>query len=608
MADSLKKEDASKMLRLIRSLVRPYKMSLAVVLIAMLVETLMSLAAPWPLKVVLDNVVGGNRLPHWLYGLLQSVLGGAGKTQIALFAGIGFIAIAAIGAVASYIDSYTSETVAQGVAHDLRMRTYHHLQRLSLSYYDRHRIGASLSTLTSDIDTIQNFASSGTLEILVDVLAVFGMFVLMFWLSWPFALLAAGVTPFLLWFVSRHKSALRNATREMRSNESEMVAVEMFGLESQRVVEAFGAQELEESRLNQVSQATVHSALRARKIKASLSPVVAVTVAASTAFVLWGGAGLVVAGAMTAGGLTVFLAYLSRFFKPVQDLAKMTNATAQVAVAAERVQTILETDEVIPERPNPRPARIQRGEIAFEHVAFEYVAGSPVLADVSFRILPGQFVGVVGPTGSGKSTVASLVPRFYDPTGGMITMDDVDIREFELQGLRQHFGLVLQDTVLFRGTVAENIAYGRPGASSREIAEAAQLANAHEFIKQMPEGYQTVVGERGMTLSGGQRQRIGIARAFIRNSPVLILDEPTAALDVEAEGCVMEGLTRLMRGKTVIMIAHRLATLEAADKILVFKNGKVAEEGGHQTLLSLGGIYADLHKAQSGVKTAEAVV
>jgi subfamily B ATP-binding cassette protein MsbA len=311
---------------------------------------------------------------------------------------------------------------------------------------------------------------------------------------------------------------------------------------------------------------------------------------------------------MTAGGLVVFLSYLSRFFKPVQDLAKMTNAMAQVAVATERVQAILEADEVIPELPNARPAEFPRGEIAFDHVAFEYVPGAPILADVSFRILPGQFVGVVGPTGSGKSTIASLIPRFYDPTGGAITIDGVDIREFQLQGLRQHFGFVLQDTELFRGTVAENIAYGRPTASAREIEQAAQLANADEFIQQMPQGYQTVVGERGMTLSGGQRQRIGIARAFIRNSSVLILDEPTAALDVEAEGRVMEGLLRLMQGKTVIMIAHRLATLQAADKIVVLKNGVVAEEGGHQSLLSLGGFYAGLHHAQSKTKTVEAAV
>ena len=598
------------MRRLIRSLVRlvrPYRASLALVLAAMLLETLVSLATPWPLKVVLDNVVGRNRLPHWLSGFITSFLGGEGKMQIALLAGIAAITIAAIGAGASYLDSYLSETVAQRVAHDLRMRTYHHLQRLSLAYYDKHRVGESLSTLTSDINTIQNFASSGTLGILIDVLAVLGMLVLMFWLNWTFTLVAVAIAPLLLWFVARHKKSLKQATTLVRNNESEMVAVEIHGLESQRVVEAFGAQELEEARLNRVSHATVESALRARKLKAALSPVVSVTVAAGTSFVLWRGAGLVVAGALTAGDLTVFLSYLDRFFKPVKDLAKMTNTMAQVAVAAERVQAILETDEVIPERPNARPPKFRRGEIAFDRVAFHYVADAPVLLDVSFRIEPGQFVGIVGPTGSGKSTIASLIPRFYDPTGGMITIDGTDIRDFQLQGLRQHFGLVLQDTVLFRGTVAENIAYGRPSASIREITETAQLANAHEFIKDLPQGYQTLVGDRGMTLSGGQRQRIGIARALIRNSPVLILDEPTSALDSEAEGMVMEALTRLMQGRTVIMIAHRLATLQSADQIIVLKSGRVAEQGTHQRLLTLGGIYASLHRADGLARTTEVV-
>jgi ABC-type multidrug transport system fused ATPase/permease subunit len=595
------------MLRLIRCLVRPYRTSLALVLGAMLLETAMSVAAPWPLKVVLDNVAGGNRLPPWLGHALTSILGGTGRRQIALFAGIGAVAIALIGAGASYLDSYLSESVAQSVAHDLRMRTYHHLQRLSLAYYDRHRVGASLSTLTADINTIQDFASSGTLGILIDVLAVLGMLALMFWLNWTFTLFAAAVAPLLIWFVSRHKKSLKKATQLVRSNESEMVAVEMEGLESQRVVEAFGTQELEEARLNRVSRATVASALRARKIKALLSPAVTATVAATTAFVLWRGAGSIVVGAMTAGDLTVFLSYLSRFFKPVQDLAKMTNAIAQVTVAVERVQTILETDDVIPERPNARPPKFPRGEIAFHHVAFHYVAGSPVLADVTFRIEPGQFVGIVGPTGSGKSTIASLIPRFYDPTGGMVTIDGEDIRDVQLQGLRQHFGLVLQDTVLFSGTIAENIAYGRPSATARQIADAAQLANAHEFVKDMPQGYQTFVGDRGMTLSGGQRQRIGIARALLRNSPALILDEPTASLDIEAEEKVMEALKRLMQGRTVVMIAHRLTTLETADKIVVLKDGAVAEEGTHQNLLSLGGVYAGLHRAHSIARTAEAV-
>jgi ABC-type multidrug transport system fused ATPase/permease subunit len=594
------------MLGLIRNLIRPYRRSLMLVLIAMLLQTLMTLAAPWPLKVVLDNVLSEERLPHWMSGFHFAVLGNGGKQQVAILAAIGVITIAAIGSLASYVESYISETVSQGIAHDLRMRTYHHLQRLSLSYYDQHRVGQSLSTLTSDIDTIQDFASSGTLGILVDILTVFGMAVLMFWLNWVFALLALAIAPFLLGLVSRHKKAMKDATTLVRHNESEMVAVEMHGLESHRVVEAFGAENVEEERLSLVSQATVQSALRARKIKAALSPIVAVSVAAATAVVLWRGAGLAAAGAMTAGTLTVFLSYLSRFFKPIQDLAKMTNTMAQFSVAGERVQAILKTDDVIPERPNAYPAKFQRGEIAFEHVAFQYTGGRPVLSDVNFRILPGQFVGIVGPTGSGKSTIASLIPRFYDPSGGVITIDGVDIRNFQLQSLRQHFGFVLQDTVLFHGTVAQNIAYGRPTATAREIAKAAQLANAHEFIRQMPQRYQTFVGDRGMTLSGGQRQRIGIARALIRNSPFLILDEPTAALDSEAEERVMEGLMRLMRGRTVIMIAHRLSTLQSTDKIIVIKNGRIAEEGSHERLLALGGIYAGLHKGEQA-KTMEAV-
>ena len=268
------------MRRLIGSLVRlvrPYRASLALVLVAMLLETLVSLATPWPLKVVLDNVVGRNRLPHWMSRFITSFLGGEGKMQIALLAGIAAITIAAIGAGASYADTYLSESVAQRIAHDLRMRTYHHLQRLSLAYYDKHRVGESLSTLTSDINTIQNFASSGTLGILIDVLAVFGMLVLMFWLNWTFTLVAVAIAPLLLWFVASHKRSLKRATTLMRSNESEMVAVEIQGLESQRVVEAFGAQELEEARLSGVSHATVESALRARKLKAVLSPVVSVS-------------------------------------------------------------------------------------------------------------------------------------------------------------------------------------------------------------------------------------------------------------------------------------------------------------------------------------------
>ena len=566
----------------------------------------MGLAGPWPLKFILDNVAGSSHLPLWLAHLLGPLPAGGDKRAVALWAGVATLVIAAIGAGASYLDSYFTESVAQSVAHDLRMRAYHHLQRLSLAYYDKHQVSTSLSTLTTDIETIQDFASSGTLAILVDLLSLFGMLILMFWLNWDFALVAATVAPLLIWFVSGFKKAVKKATKAVRLNQAEIVAVEMDGLQSQRLVEAFGTQELEERRLRTASQAAVLSVLRARRIKSAISPVVSITVAACTALVLWRGAGLVLSGAMTVGVLTVFLSYLARFFKPVQELAKMTNAIAQTAVAADRVQAILETDEILPERPNARVPKSLRGDIVFDHVAFCYDSKAPVLRDVSFRVEPGQFVGIVGPTGSGKSTIISLIPRFYDATAGRVRIDGVDVRDYQLQGLRQNFAFVLQDTILFRGTVRENIAYGRPDATAAEIIQAAQLANAHEFIATMPNGYETLVGERGMSLSGGQRQRLGIARALIRNSPVLILDEPTAALDNEAEERVIEALERLMKGRTVVMIAHRLATLRSADKLIVLKDGSVSEEGTHEYLLSLGGVYAGLHDAQEGAVGTEA--
>ncbi len=590
------------MIRLIRCLLRPYRLLLAAVFFAMVVETAMGLAAPWPVKVVLDNVVDSRRLPVWLARFVPAAASG----RIAWWAGIFTVGIAAIGAAASYLDDYWSESVAQSVAHDLRMRTYHHLQRLSLSYYDKHQVSASLSTLTTDIDTVQDFASSGILAIVIDVLSVAGMFALMAWLNWEFTLIAAAVAPLLLILIYRFKRAVKQATKEVRRNQAEILAVEMYGLQSQRVIEAFGTQDIEEARLGKVSRAAVQSVLQARRIKSSVAPAVALPVAFCTAFVLWRGAGLVTAGAMTAGGLIVFLTYLGRFFKPVQDLGKMTNSVAQTSVATERIRAILETDDVIRERPNARVANKLHGEIVFDRVAFGYEAGVPVLRDVSFQIQPGEFVGIVGPTGSGKSTIASLIPRFYDVSSGRVLIDGVDVRDYQLQGLREEFAFVLQDTVLFRGTVRENIAYGRPNSTQQEIVRAAQLANAEEFIVRMPDGYETLIGERGLTLSGGQRQRLGIARAIMRNSPVLILDEPTAALDREAEEHVMEALERLMQGRTAIMIAHRLNTLRRAHKVIVLQDGLVAEEGSPEHLLESGGVYARLLQEQQA-RSAEAL-
>lgn len=591
------------MFSLIRQLVRPYRGTLFIILIAMIVETTMSLAAPWPLKVIIDNVAGGHRLPLWLRDVLGAALGNESKMHIALLAGIAAVLIAAIGAIAGYIDSYLTESAGQYVAHDLRVRTFHHLQRLSLGYYDTHQIGNLLSTITTDVQTIQNFASSSMLGILVDTLTLVSMLALMFWLNWRFTVVVLGVTPFLLFFVFRFKKAIKRATHAVRSEQANIVTVVQQALESMPVIKAFDGQKIEEDQLIHVSSATVRAALAARRIKSLLAPMVSATVALCTAVVMWQGSYLILAGGMTIGALTVYLSYLAKFFKPVKDLATTTNAIAQAAVGVERIRMVLEADAIIPEREDAIEPRYIKGEITFQNVAFAYPDNPSVLKDVSFFVKPGQRVGIVGPTGGGKSTIVSLIPRFYDVIAGKVVIDGHDVREYKLHSLRDHIGYVLQDTVLFRGTILQNIAFGRPSATHAEIVEAAHLANADEFIARMPHGYDTVVGERGLTLSGGQRQRIGIARVIVRNNPILLLDEPTAALDAESERLVMDALERLMRGRTVLTIAHRLATIRDADQIVVIAAGVVAENGTHQQLVARNGIYAALYRTQFGNET-----
>jgi ABC-type multidrug transport system fused ATPase/permease subunit len=588
------------MLRLVVALLRPYRGWLAIVFVAMLVEIAMGLAAPWPLKLVIDDALGNHHLPHWLNWAHEYAGFGKHTLGVALFAGVATLVIALIGAIASYVDNYYTTSVGQWVANDLRLRIYEHLHRLSLRYYDHAKTGALVSTITNDVSTIQDFASSSTLDIVVDLLTILFMVGLMFWLDWDFTLIAVVFAPLLLLFIFHFKKALKEATHAVRARQSDVLSIVQRGLGSIRITKAFGRQDLELAHLEAASLATVDAALRARKIKSMMSPVVSIVVAFCTAIVLWKGTSLIVAGSMTAGALTVYLAYLKSFFKPVKDLASMTSTIAQTTVALERIETILSSDEVIKERLTPLdPGRV-KGAVSFDGVSFGYDKDSPVLHDVSFKIEPGQVVGIVGPTGSGKSTVLSLLPRFYDPAQGRVLIDGMDIADYKLSALRAQIGFVLQDTVLFRGTVRENIAYGRPEASDEEIVAAAKVANAHDFISRMPLGYDSTIGERGETLSGGQRQRIAIARAVVRNSPILVLDEPTAALDTESERLVIEALRRLMKGRTVIMIAHRLGTLIDADKIIVLKDGAVAEEGSHLALMRRGGIYAELQRIQHG--------
>lgn len=577
-------------------LLRPHWRTLAVAFVAVLGETITDLLEPWPLKVVFDYVLGSKRMPHWLGSLVAPI--GHDKVAILEFAALAVISIATIGAVSTYFEKFLTTSVGQWVMHDLRRTLYHHIQRLSLTYHDQKKTGDLISRVTSDIDAIQDFVSQVLLGMIVNSLTLVGMLAIMFYLDWRFTLIALSVAPLLFIVVYSFTRRIKQASRALRKKEGEVVSVVQEVLSSIRVVKAFAREDYEQERFEQQSLESVETALRARSLKAKLAPIVQVLVAVGTSLVLWYGVHLVLAGQMTAGSLLVFLLYLGKMYKPMRELSKMTDTLSKTAVGYERIREVLETERDVRDLRGARPAPNFKGAIVFSHVEFGYTKNDRILRDVDFRIEPGQVAALVGPTGAGKTTIASLVARFYDPLSGQVMIDGQDIRRYKLKSLRRQISFVLQETLLFRAPVWQNIAYGRPEASRAEIIQAAKLANAHEFIVRMEQGYDTMVGERGVTLSGGQRQRIAIARAIIRQAPILILDEPSSGLDAASEEIVFEALGRLMEGKTAIVIAHRLATVRRADVILVLDKGKIVERGTHEELLMRGGLYAELYEIQ----------
>jgi len=577
---------------------RPHWAALSLAFLAVLGEALADVLQPWPIKIVIDNVVYGRTLSGWPGRVVAAVAGRS--TEITINAAVvAVLLIAVIGAVGSYWEKYLTTSVSQWVGHDLRRQLYQQIQRLSLAEHGETHKGDLLSRMTSDISAIQDFINSALLGIAVNVLTLAGMMGVMFYYNWRFTLLALSVAPALFAIVYVYTPRIKKASRVVKKKEGELLSNVAEVLSSIHVVQAFARENYEDRRFDWESRQNVEAGLAARSTKAKLSPIVEVVVALGTCLVLGYGARLAVAGRMSAGVLVAFLLYLGKMYKPMRDLSKMSDTVTKASVGYERVQELLQAESRIRDKPDARQAPRFTGRIEFDRVSFSYDRESAALSEVSVRIEPGQVAALVGPSGAGKTTMASLIPRFYDPVSGSVRIDGADVRDYTLKSLRDQISFVLQDTLLFRATIWENIAYGRPDADPEDTVRAATLANAHEFIMALPHGYATMVGDRGLSLSGGQRQRIAIARAIVRDTPILVLDEPTAGLDAASEQAVVEALDRLMAGRTSIVIAHHLNAIRHADVIFVVKGSEIVEHGTHETLLARGGLYAELYAIQA---------
>jgi len=581
------------------ALLRPHWKSLVFALLAVVGETLADVAEPWPVKIAIDNVLQAKKLSGWVGPMVFRYFGD-NAIAVLNFAVAAVLVIAVIGAISSYTEKVLTTTVSQWVAHDLRRTLYQHIQHLSLAEHNDARKGDLIARVTSDIDAVQDFISSALLGIIVNILTLVGMIGVMFYIDWRFTLIALSITPILFLVVFFYSKRIKKASRKVRKQESELLSGLSEVFAAVQVVQAFAREDYEERRFAFDSRQSVEIGLQARNMKARLSPMVDLVAALGTCLVIGYGARVVLAGQLSVGTLVVFLLYLNKTYKPLRDLSKMTNTISKAAIGYERIKEVLDIQSKVRDLPGARQAPPLRGAIEFDRVTFGYGDDFQVLKDVSLRIEAGQIAAFVGPSGTGKSTIASLIPRFYDPQSGRVLIDGEDVKRYTLKSLRDQISFVLQDTQLFRATIWENISYGRPDASPDETIHAAELASAHDFIMSLPQGYGTMVGDRGASLSGGQRQRIAIARAIVRNTPILILDEPTAGLDAASEQAVVAALDQLMKGRTSVIIAHHLATIRHADVIFVVKDSALVESGTHDVLMARNGYYAELFNTQMG--------
>jgi len=575
--------------------VRRHRHLIAASMIALFAEAALRLLEPWPLKFVFDRVLGqpDRRVARWWPGLDS-----LDSSNLLLGCAVALVVAIGLRAYASYRSTISFAQIGNRVLMKVRSRLFRHLQYLSLSFHTRARTGDLVVRVIGDVGMLQDVAVTGLLPTLAKTLHVAGMVALMFWLNWKLALVAISVLPLFWLRTATLAKKIRAVAQQQRQREGAMAATAAESITAIKTVQALSLEDKFMESFAAESERSLKQDVKGKRLAASLGRSVDVLVALATALVLWYGATLVLRGEFTAGGLVVFLFYLKYAYRPIQDFAKYTTRMAKASAAGERVIELLDRVPDVRDLPDAVTAPPFKGRVQFEAVQFGYEHGQHALHDITFATAPGEHVAIVGPSGAGKSTLVSMVLRLYDPKSGRVLIDGQDIRRFTLESLRSQISVVLQDNLLFTGTIRENIAFACATATEDEIVAVAKLAQAHDFVSRFPLGYETVVGERGVTLSHGQRQRIAIARAALRPSGIVILDEPTTGLDAANEQIVSRALEALCRGRTTFLITHNLQQASRANRIVYLDGGRIVEQGSHDELMNLRGAYATAFAAQ----------
>ena len=571
---------------------KPYRGRVALSTLFMLIGAAAGLLEPWPMALLVDSVLGDKPFPDALGGLA-----GSPARRIVLAAGLG-LAITMVASGVMVATQYINTKLSMRMVLDLRSHLFQHVQRLSFAYHDDRRTGELMGRINGQATSLEG-VTVAALPLIQNGLMLVGMFVVAFTINKPVALLSLCVVPFIYYSTGYYGSRIGPRVRKVKGMEMRSLHIVLESMQMLRVVAAFNREDHEYDKFRAQGEEAVDARVKVTVRQTLFTLVVNLVTALGTAGVIGVGAWQVLNGDLTIGRLLVLLHYIKAVYKPLEEISSTMNSIQEDLIGFEMALELLETDPDVVEMPDAVQLDRPKGGIRFEDVSFCYGGRAETLKGVSLVVKPGECVGIVGPTGAGKSTLVGLLPRFYDPSDGRILLSGHDVRDLTLASLRAQMSIVLQEPLLFSGTIEENIRYGRLDATRAEVIRAARDANAHDFIERLPRGYRTKLGERGAQLSGGERQRLCIARAFLKNAPILILDEPTSSVDSRTEGVILDALRRLMKGRTTFMIAHRLSTVCGADQIVVLNEGKVVERGTHDKLLGRDGLYRVLWDAQA---------